>query len=162
MLSGSKCPRARSACLCACLLLIATSQVEAQFVAGQQFYNQQALSTINALGAYTQGYSGSGVTIGVVDSGVDPNHIAVSSALVAAMGWSRADSENVMVNNWVSRTGTSNFSSFINDLAAGAHLLWQVKRLDIGSPANCLAVFRANRETGALIALAFLLASWLG
>ena len=121
MLSGSKCPRARSACLCACLLLIATSQVEAQFVAGQQFYNQQALSTINALGAYTQGYSGNGVTIGVVDSGVDPNHIAVSSALVAAMGWSRADSENVMVNNWVSRTGTSNFSSFINDLAAGGN-----------------------------------------
>jgi 4-hydroxybenzoate polyprenyltransferase len=47
-------------------------------------------------------------------------------------------------------------------LAAGAHLLWQVKRLDIASPANCLSVFRSNRETGALIALAFLLASWLG
>jgi 4-hydroxybenzoate polyprenyltransferase len=47
-------------------------------------------------------------------------------------------------------------------LLAGAHLLWQVKRLDIDDPANCLIVFRANRETGALIALAFLLASWLG
>jgi len=47
-------------------------------------------------------------------------------------------------------------------LAAGAHLLWQVKRLDINSPDNCLSVFRSNRETGALIALAFLLASWLG
>jgi len=47
-------------------------------------------------------------------------------------------------------------------LAAGAHLLWQVKRLDIDSPDNCLTIFRANRETGALIALAFLLASWLG
>jgi 4-hydroxybenzoate polyprenyltransferase len=47
-------------------------------------------------------------------------------------------------------------------LAAGAHLLWQVKQLDIDNPDNCLKVFRANRETGALIALAFLLASWLG
>ncbi|MFO1247380.1 MAG: 4-hydroxybenzoate octaprenyltransferase [Alphaproteobacteria bacterium] len=47
-------------------------------------------------------------------------------------------------------------------LAAGAHLLWQVKRLDIDSPANCLAIFRSNREAGALIATAFLLASWLG
>jgi len=47
-------------------------------------------------------------------------------------------------------------------LAAGAHLLWQVKKLDIESADNCLAVFRANRETGALIALAFLLASWFG
>jgi 4-hydroxybenzoate polyprenyltransferase len=47
-------------------------------------------------------------------------------------------------------------------LAAGAHLVWQVKRLDIDNADNCLAVFRANRETGALIALAFLLASWFG
>jgi 4-hydroxybenzoate polyprenyltransferase len=46
--------------------------------------------------------------------------------------------------------------------AAGAHLIWQVRRLDIADPANCLMVFRANRETGALIALAFALASWLG
>jgi len=47
-------------------------------------------------------------------------------------------------------------------LAAGAHLLWQVRTLDIASADNCLAVFRANRQTGALIALAFLLASWFG
>jgi len=47
-------------------------------------------------------------------------------------------------------------------LLAGAHLLWQVKRLDMDDPANCLIVFRSNRETGALIALAFLLASWFG
>jgi len=47
-------------------------------------------------------------------------------------------------------------------LAAGAHLLWQIKTLDIASADNCLAVFRSNRETGALIALALLLASWFG
>ena len=47
-------------------------------------------------------------------------------------------------------------------LAAGAHLLWQVRKLDINSADNCLLVFRANRETGALIALALLLASWFG
>jgi len=47
-------------------------------------------------------------------------------------------------------------------LLAGAHLLWQVKRLDMDDPANCLTIFRSNRETGALIALAFVLASWLG
>jgi 4-hydroxybenzoate polyprenyltransferase len=47
-------------------------------------------------------------------------------------------------------------------LAAGAHLLWQVKKLNIDSADNCLSVFRSNRETGALIALAFLLASWVG
>ena len=47
-------------------------------------------------------------------------------------------------------------------LGAGAHMLWQVRRLDINSTDNCLAIFRSNRETGALIALAFALASWLG
>ena len=47
-------------------------------------------------------------------------------------------------------------------LAAGAHLLWQVKKLDINSADNCLLVFRSNRETGALIGLALLLASWFG
>jgi 4-hydroxybenzoate polyprenyltransferase len=47
-------------------------------------------------------------------------------------------------------------------LLAGAHLLWQVKKLDIDDSTNCLRIFRSNRETGALIALAFLLASWFG
>jgi 4-hydroxybenzoate polyprenyltransferase len=47
-------------------------------------------------------------------------------------------------------------------LAAGGHLLWQLSKLDIGKPDNCLNVFRANRQTGALIAAAFVLASWLG
>ena len=47
-------------------------------------------------------------------------------------------------------------------LAAGAHLLWQVRKLDIDDAENCLAIFRSNRETGALIALAFAAASWFG
>ena len=47
-------------------------------------------------------------------------------------------------------------------LGAGAHMLWQVRQLNIDSPENCLRVFRSNRDTGALIALAFLLASWFG
>src|SRR5215469_9038508 len=47
-------------------------------------------------------------------------------------------------------------------LLAGAHLLWQVKKLDVDSTDSCLRIFRANRETGALIALAFLAASWFG
>ena len=47
-------------------------------------------------------------------------------------------------------------------LAAGWHMLRQVRRLNIDDPANCLALFRSNRETGALIALAFAAASWFG
>jgi 4-hydroxybenzoate polyprenyltransferase len=47
-------------------------------------------------------------------------------------------------------------------LAAGAHLLWQVRALNIDDADNCLTVFRSNRETGALIAAAFAIASWFG
>jgi len=46
-------------------------------------------------------------------------------------------------------------------LLAGVHLLWQARRLDIGSSEACLRLFRSNRDTGALMALAFLLAGWL-
>ena len=45
-------------------------------------------------------------------------------------------------------------------LLAGAHLAWQVRRLDTGDPQNCLTIFRANRDTGALMALAFAVGNW--
>ena len=47
-------------------------------------------------------------------------------------------------------------------LAAGAHLLWQTRKLKIDDPDNCLVLFRSNREAGALMALAFVFAAWFG
>ena len=47
-------------------------------------------------------------------------------------------------------------------LAAGAHMLWQVNHLAIDDSAACLKLFRANRETGALIALALIVSTWIG
>jgi len=46
-------------------------------------------------------------------------------------------------------------------LSAGGHLLWQVHHLDIDNPENCLMLFRSNRDSGLLIALAFLVSSWI-
>jgi 4-hydroxybenzoate polyprenyltransferase len=51
-------------------------------------------------------------------------------------------------------------------LLAGAHMAWQVRRLDLkieggADGASALMLFRANRETGALVAIAFLAANWL-
>jgi 4-hydroxybenzoate polyprenyltransferase len=46
--------------------------------------------------------------------------------------------------------------------AAGAHMLWQVRALDIDKPDVCLKLFRSNRDTGALIAAAILLATFVG
>jgi 4-hydroxybenzoate polyprenyltransferase len=45
---------------------------------------------------------------------------------------------------------------------AGAHLVWQVRTLDIDRPLRCLRLFRANRDTGALIAAAMLVGAVAG
>ena len=47
-------------------------------------------------------------------------------------------------------------------LLAGGHMLWQVHTLDIDDSARCLKLFRANRETGALIAAALAISTWVG
>ncbi|MGA7674681.1 MAG: 4-hydroxybenzoate octaprenyltransferase [Rhizomicrobium sp.] len=47
-------------------------------------------------------------------------------------------------------------------LLAGGHMLWQVHTLNIDDTDRCLKLFRANRETGALIALALAAATWVG
>ena len=44
----------------------------------------------------------------------------------------------------------------------GAHFLWQVHTLDIDNSEACWKLFRTNRDTGALIAIAFLVANWVG
>ena len=42
----------------------------------------------------------------------------------------------------------------------GLHFYWQTRRLDIDDAARCLKIFRANRDTGLLIAAAVIVASW--
>ncbi|MGH6878952.1 MAG: 4-hydroxybenzoate octaprenyltransferase [Rhizomicrobium sp.] len=46
-------------------------------------------------------------------------------------------------------------------LPAGLHFLWQTRRLDPNDAARCLRIFRANRDTGLLIAAALIAASYL-
>jgi len=36
-------------------------------------------------------------------------------------------------------------------LAFAAHLAWQIRRLDIADPANCLVVFKSNRDAGLIL-----------
>jgi 4-hydroxybenzoate polyprenyltransferase len=42
-------------------------------------------------------------------------------------------------------------------LAFAAHLVWQIVRLDIGDPDNCLAVFKSNRDAGLILFAGLLL-----
>ena len=42
----------------------------------------------------------------------------------------------------------------------GLHFLWQVRRLEVDQPSVCLKIFRSNRDAGALMALALVVATW--
>jgi 4-hydroxybenzoate polyprenyltransferase len=44
----------------------------------------------------------------------------------------------------------------------GAHLAWQVSRLDVNDPALCLTLFKSNRDAGLLLFAALTLDAWLG
>lgn len=84
-------------------LLSGMSSSSAQFVPGLEFTNQPALTTVNILPAYNAGLSGAGVRLGMVDSGINPNHIEFANAIVAGY-----DSVSKL-------SGSSDFSSFLHD-----------------------------------------------
>lgn len=90
----------------------------AQFLPGAEYTNQPGLATVNVLPAYNQGYSGAGVRVGIVDTGINPSHVEFTNAIVAGLGWKRSSSELLTSDNWVATTGTSNFSSFLSDFNA--------------------------------------------
>jgi 4-hydroxybenzoate polyprenyltransferase len=56
---------------------------------------------------------------------------------------------------------TKNWFCVLLMLPAGAHLLWQVASLQVHDAARCLRLFRANRDSGLLIAAALVAASYL-
>jgi 4-hydroxybenzoate polyprenyltransferase len=47
-------------------------------------------------------------------------------------------------------------------LAFAGHLAWQVARLDIDDPINCLAVFKSNRDAGLILFAGLVLDAWVG
>jgi 4-hydroxybenzoate polyprenyltransferase len=58
-------------------------------------------------------------------------------------------------------SATKNWFCVLLMLPAGAHLLWQVATLQVHDAALCLRLFRANRDSGFLIAAALVAASYL-
>ena len=41
--------------------------------------------------------------------------------------------------------------AWIGLIAFAAHLVWQIRRLDISDPALCLRIFKSNRDAGLLL-----------
>ena len=50
------------------------SELRQEYAAHPEFRNQPALEQVNAHYAYARGATGAGVTIGIIDSGIDPGH----------------------------------------------------------------------------------------
>jgi 4-hydroxybenzoate polyprenyltransferase len=46
-------------------------------------------------------------------------------------------------------------------LAFAAHLSWQIRRLDIDDPVNCLVVFKSNRDAGLILFAGLALDAWI-
>jgi 4-hydroxybenzoate polyprenyltransferase len=58
----------------------------------------------------------------------------------------------------------SGWLGFLALALAAAHLAWQIVRVRLDQPHSCLAVFRSNRDTGAIVAagaLAVAVQAWL-
>jgi len=66
---------------------------------------------------------------------------SLAVALIALAGW---------------RAG-ANVVYYVGLLAFAAHLTWQIRRLDIADPVNCLAVFKSNRDAGLILFAALVL-----
>lgn len=95
------------------LLSLAATPAFSQFVPGDEYYNQPALATINVLPAYHEGVSGKDVVIGIVDTGINPEHVEFRDAIVAGY------------NGITGAYGTRDFSSFLwddHEMPHGSHV----------------------------------------
>src|SRR5436190_13445294 len=52
--------------------------------------------------------------------------------------------------------------AWIGLVAFTAHLIWQIRRLDIGDPALCLRIFKSNRDAGLLLVTGLLVDAVMG
>jgi 4-hydroxybenzoate polyprenyltransferase len=48
-------------------------------------------------------------------------------------------------------TAGAGLIAYLGLAAFAAHLAWQIRRLDIDDPVNCLIVFKSNRDAGLIL-----------
>lgn len=81
----------------------------AMFVTDAEYLNQPALIAIRADAAYTQGITGRGIRLGMIDTGINPNHQEFRGALAWAY------------DSVTGRSGSTGFSDFIRNYGDDGH-----------------------------------------
>ena len=88
-------------------------QLKTQYENNYEYSNQWGLATINASAAYARGATGSGVTIGITDSGLDSTHDEISFTRLSP-------ESNLSYSNYTPNTRQQRHGTMVSSVAAGA------------------------------------------
>ena len=88
-------------------------ELKLQYEGYYEYQNQWALDLINASVAYARGATGSGVTIGITDSGLDDTHNEISSARLS-------DNSNLSYSDYTPNTRQKRHGTMVTSVAAGS------------------------------------------
>jgi len=86
-------------------------ELKLQYEGYYEYQNQWGLEAINASSAYARGATGQGVTIGVMDSGLDDTHIEISSEKLSSNSFVSPSSYMPNVKNTRHGTGVASIAA---------------------------------------------------
>ena len=87
-------------------------ELKSQYEGYYEYKNQWGLNVVNASAAYARGATGSGITIGITDSGLDNTHTEISVARLSA------DSD-LSYSNYTPNTRQKRHGTMVASVAAG-------------------------------------------
>ena len=86
-------------------------QLKTQYENNYEYSNQWGLATINASAAYARGATGSGITIGITDSGLDSTHDEISFTRLSP-------ESNLSYSNYTPNTRQQRHGTMVSSVAA--------------------------------------------
>ena len=87
-------------------------QLKDRFEGYYEYQSQWGLNMINASSAYARGATGSGITIGITDSGLDDSHVEISASRLS-------DDSALSYSNYTPNTRQKRHGTMVASVAAG-------------------------------------------
>ena len=88
-------------------------ELKDEFEGYYEYQNQWGLNMVNASSAYARGGTGSGVTIGITDSGLDDTHFEISSSRISP-------NSDLSYSNYTPNTRQKRHGTMVTSVAAGS------------------------------------------